>query len=151
MILNQWQQWQCKWYSFLGAIMHMNPSIDYEKIIEELKKTNNLLTNQKASKWFIEKWYIKGIYNLRTYQIPIVLKRWIPVVWWLANTKWNNEPPYIIEEDNDWSHSIFLPQQNSSDLFTIQNSWWENWWDNGMCYIRKEDLKRIQSPCYLII
>ena len=149
MIFNQWKQGQCKGYSFLAALKIMKPDIDHGKIISELKQTDNLLTNQKAAKWFIDKWYIKWIKYLRPYQIKIVIKR-VPIVAWLANAKWNNTPPYIIEWDNDGSHSICVTEDIWS-LYKIQNSWWEEWWDKWYCYLKKEDSNRLQSPCYLIL
>lgn len=149
MIFNQGQQWQCKGYSFLAVLKIMKPSIEHLKIIKELQETDNLLTNQKAWKWFIEQWYIKDIKYIRTWQIPFVIKR-LPIVSGLSNAKWNSSPPYIIEWDTDWAHSIAIVSKQW-DLYKIQNSWWESWGDKGYCYLRAEDIKKLQSPCYLIL
>lgn len=149
MIFNQWQQWQCKGYSFLAALKIMKPNIDHDKILKELKGSTNMLTNQKAAQWYIQKWYIKWIQYIRPYQIKFVLRR-CPVVSWLANAKWNSTPPYIIEWDNDGSHSICLTEKIPG-LYKIQNSWGENWGDKWYCYLRDEDVNKLQSPCYLIL
>lgn len=149
-ILNQWIQWNCKWYSFLAWIMRMK-DIDYLPIVEQLKKSDNLLTNQKAANWFIEKWYIKWISPIFHYQIKIMLRKWIPVIAWIANATWNNSPPYIISFWKDiWSHSICITGFKDW-LYEIQNSWWEKWGDKWFCYLKEENIKKLIAPCRIII
>ena len=149
-ILNQLAQWNCKWYSFLAALMRMK-EIDYLPIVEDLKKSDNLLTNQKAANWFVDKWHIKWISIIDHYQIKIMLHKKIPVVAGLANTTWNNSPPFIVSFGKDkWSHSICITGFNEW-LYETQNSWWEKWWNKWFCYLKEEDVKKLIAPCRLII
>lgn len=149
-ILNQLQQGNCKWYSFLAWIMRMK-DIDYLPIVEELKKSDNLLTNKKAANWFIEKGYIKWISILKPFQIKVMLRKGIPVIAWIANWTWNNIPPYIISFWKDiWSHSICITWFKDW-LYEIQNSWWESWWNKWFCYLQEENIKKLIAPCRIII
>lgn len=73
-ILNQGKHPECAGFSILGALLCMNPTIDYQKIAKEIiDEDGNALTLQRASNWFIKKGYIRGIRPVK--YSPFLLKK----------------------------------------------------------------------------
>jgi len=144
-ILNQWNQGECAGFSILGALCHMKPDTDYVKIGNELISEKwNELTLQIASKWFIKKGYIKSL-DPCGYS-PFILKK-KPIITWASNVDWIKtwQPPYMLtfKEGNTgfiWSHYFII-----TELWVIQNSWGENWWDKWYFYFKSDQKSKFKQ------
>jgi hypothetical protein len=129
-ILNQWQEWECAFFSILWALMRIK-QIDHTKIIEEARPDfNKMMTIKMAWKWFIKHWYIKDIVPYR--YNPLLLPQ-IPLIARIYRVDWKNtnKTPFklVIGEKNANAHYVCI-----TDKWTCVNSWWENWWDKGYFY-----------------
>lgn len=144
-ILNQGKTWNCAPYAILGALLDINPDIDWRKIEKEINEENrNNLSMVAAGNWFIKKGYIKWYRNIP--RTPFLIKRQ-PIIVSTKNGDWvkSGKPPYI------WSstpkitwHFWFLPRSNTVDPNRIKfrNQYGEEWGDKWHCYIQYKDIRK---------
>ena len=146
-ILNQGNTWNCAPYAILGALLDMNPDIDWRKIEKEINAENhNNLSMVASGNWFKEKGYIKGYRNIP--RTPFLIKRQ-PIIVSTKNGDWvkSGKPPYLfVSTKKITGHFWFLPRSNTVDpnRLRFRNQYGENWGDKGHCYIQyKEDRKSV--------
>lgn len=136
-ILNQWQYWECAWYSILACLIRMKDWVDSEKIQKELIAEKwNELTMRSASEWFIKKGYIKWI-RKATYSKSLMRRQ--PLITQLFNVNWNetNTPPYTLkfgDRAQVGSHWVCISTE------VIANSHGANMYDHGYCYFTEEQV-----------
>ena len=155
-IFDQWQQWQCQWYAFLTALAIMNPLIDSDKIVEELKKEPNMLTPRRAGEWFVSKWYIKWYETVKPIQIKALLNRWIPLITGSGCgdfSKVTKENGYSLVFDRNialFPHKYVIAQY-TNDYYMCVNSWGDQWGSKGCFYVERIDYKWLWIPYRLFI
>ena len=149
MIFNQWPYGECMWFAILGALKIMNPNIDHEKIARELNEDPaGLLTPTKASKWYVDRGYIKWI-KFCTLS-PFLIKKQ-PIITGLTGVDWKKTgtAPYNVIMDNDNNSHWFVAVWYGDSSLILQNSWWQSWWDYG--YFYSPITKNFKSPFILLI
>jgi hypothetical protein len=148
-ILNQLTYWECAGFSILWALIRMRPDTDHAKIARELiEEDGNSFTLQIASKWFVKKWYIKGIRPC-TYS-TILLKRQ-PIITWFTNFDWevSGKPPYKMTFQKRvtlWSHYVIIDKPGR-----CANSAWDSWWDHGYFYFDQSQIKSFKQMFTLVL
>lgn len=149
MIFNQEKSQNCMWFAILGALYIMNPSIDYAKIASELQEDHAwLLTPPRALNWFKSRGYIKWIKYCTL--SPFIIKKQ-PIITGLTGVDWQKTgtAPYNVIMDNDNNSHWFVAVGYNDSLLTLQNSWWQSWWDHG--YFYSPITKNFKSPFILLL
>jgi hypothetical protein len=155
-IFDQWQQWQCQGFAFLWALAIMNPNIDSGKIAEELKNEPNMLTPERAWKWFVSKGYIKSYAPVKAIQVKAFLSRGIPMIIWSSYgdfSKCTKENGYTLTFAKN---APFFPHKytavlNADDYIMCINSWGDQWGSKGCFFIDRKDYRWLWVPYRIFI
>lgn len=137
-ILDQGSLPECSIYATLNCLERMNPSLDILKILEEMRpQFKRIMSHVAALEWLKKKWYIKDHVPYR-YNPTLIEK--IPVIARLYRIDWRKtgQHPYKLVKwaDNPNAHYICIIGK-----WIAENSWWEEWWDNGLFYFDEDQVK----------
>lgn len=151
-ILNQGINGQCANFSYMWALMRMNPLFDWKECFK--KMNGNFLTHEKASRWFTSQWYIKNTQQIERSQISGLLLKWIPIICSSSVANFSNASRSPFKITFDWKDQHFwIMEGRKGNIITCVNSWGENWWDHGRFYMEntEENFRKLFTPRILII
>lgn len=156
MIFNQWTEGKCKNFSIIWALYIMDPKLDINKLLKETNTAPNLLTNTRAVLWFAARNYLKWFQDVPTVGwARILVRKGIPILVTINWIDWGDtsKSPYIISvEDRIWAHSFCIVWYDSAwKFFKCQNSYWDDWGDNGYFYLPESLWNRVQTPVRIIL
>lgn len=157
MILNQWQTSQCKDYGFATALFIMNPSIDQQAVLSAINENpDGLLTNRKAGEFFKSRGFIKGYEVVPRLKAKALLNRGIPLICNVNGVDWDmtSKLPFIARfiEGKITAHNCTIVWYDVDTRFLrVQNTWGEEWGDNGFYNLHANDLIKATEFCKLII
>ena len=146
MILTQ-KWWECAWFAILWALSVMRPTTDVDKIAKEIiEEDGNSAGIMSAVKWFVKKWYIKGV---RPCTYSPRLLRTTPIITSIRNVDWHitgttYKLTYLKEKKYN-SHYLFI---KSPGVF--QNSWGD-WWDKWFFYFDQKQVKTFGQTFILVL
>lgn len=149
-IFHQWyEQWECAWFSILGALIRMKPDTDYQKISKEILAEDwNSMWIMRATNWFVKKGYIKWIQKCK--YVPFLIKKQ-PIITSLYSVDWSEtwKAPYKLtyKPKGTWgTHLVCI-----DSLWKIANSYGESFGDKWYFYFTPDQVKTFGQCFYLVI
>lgn len=135
-ILDQGSLPECAIYATLNCLERMKPWVDILQILEEMRpQFKRIMTHVGALEWLKKRWYIK---DHKPYRYnPLTIEK-TPVIARLYDVNWKKtwQHPYkIIPGENTFAHYICIIGK-----WVAENSWGEEWGDEGLFYFSEDQL-----------